>query len=728
MGERGRWLAAWGLLAAVPVAAWFASRVVVDNRLERWMDRDGEPAARHEAFRKTFGSDELLLVAVGGRPLFEPASLDLMLEGFEALEAIPGVVRAQGIPALFRDRFGGEDPKELRDELTSTPFYRDLLISRDGEVAGFVLEVEPGDDPAARRRLVAEVERAVAPLREGGFRVGLVGSTVLIAALDGLSESEARRSFPLAVLGSLALLAWLLRSVRAMAAAAVSAGVSVALALGLVAGLGGTLSMLTAALPALVWVLAISFSVHVLHRAMRRRHLSPPAEAVAVGTAESARGITFSAITTALGFASLVVAPLQPVRELGMYGAAGILIACLVSLTVTPLLARFAALPPSRRARDGQPPARRPWPIRNAGAVLFTAGCLAALALGSVPAIRLESNPLTFLPSGHPLARDYAWVAQELTGSYTAEIVLRTPEPWTEPAVWPILDQLGAKIAASPAVARVVSPLDLLRKLNQWDHGVDPVAYQLPQHREDAQRLLRQLDPIGRQALASLAAENEHEVRLSVVVRDMDERRFLALASEVRAHLDSLPPGYSGFVTGQVLRLVTAQKTLVATQLRSLALALVVIFAAVGIGLGSWPLTLAAVPANLVPVAVAFGAMAWLGIPLDAGTVMVASVALGIAVDSTIHFLLAYRAAATAPAEAAAIALVRVGPAIRDATLAATIGFLALATSAFMPIRYFGVLSALIMGVALACHLLVTPALLASSSRIRITGAETERR
>lgn len=191
------------------------------------------------------------------------------------------------------------------------------------------------------------------------------------------------------------------------------------------------------------------------------------------------------------------MAPLQPVRELGLYGAAGILIACLVSLTVTPLLASRVPIPASRQVRDGLAAPRRPWPIRHAGLVLLAAGCLAALALARVPAIRLESNPLSFLPSGHPLALDYAWVAQELTGSYTAEIVVRTPKAWTEPDVWPVLDRLGATMAASPAVARVVSPLDLLRKLNQWDHGVDPAAYRLPESSDDARRLVREFDRAG---------------------------------------------------------------------------------------------------------------------------------------------------------------------------------------------------------------------------------------
>ncbi len=89
---------------------------------------------------------------------------------------------------------------------------------------------------------------------------------MLITALDELSAREAALTFPLAVLGSLIVLAVLLRSPRAMAAVAGSSAVAVVLTLGLVAAVGGSLNMLTAALPALLWVLSLSYGVHIVSR------------------------------------------------------------------------------------------------------------------------------------------------------------------------------------------------------------------------------------------------------------------------------------------------------------------------------------------------------------------------------------------------------------------------------------------------------------------------------
>jgi hypothetical protein len=210
----------------------------------------------------------------------------------------------------------------------------------------------------------------------------------------------------------------------------------------------------------------------------------------------------------------------------------------------------------------------------------------------------------------------------------------------------------------------------------------------------------------------------------------MDEGRFLRLVREAQEGVDRLPAGWSGTVTGQVLRLAVAQQNLVSTQLRSLSLAFVMVFLAVFVGLRSWRLTLVAIPPNILPIAVTFASMAWLGIPLDAATVMVASVALGVAVDNSLHYLIEVsreRAAGSDAVDAARGALAIVAPTIAVATLAAFTGFASLVVSSFLPIRYYGALSAILMVAALVADLLVTPALLTAAVSLAPRRAESPR-
>ena len=717
-----RWIG-WVMLVAAVGAGWAARGLVVDNRLERWVGGRGETTDVYEEFRADFGSDEFLLVIIGGGDFFSPPVLDLMLDAAERMESIPGVVSVRGIPTFYRDLFGGEDPDALAEELTSTPFYRDLFISDDEQLAGILVRVEPADDPAARRRVVASVREALRPLVHAGREVRLVGSTALIVALDEVSESEARRTLPIALTGSLLMLALMLRSVRAMVVTGLCALISVVLTLGLAAVMGLSLNMVTTALAPLLWVLALSNSIHIMRRYQDLRVDRPLGEALGEALRQTTRACSLAAITTAAGFASLTTAGMGPVRELGLLAAIGVLLSLAVNLTVAPLLVEVLGVPPFRRHL--QPlkglKGRWSWGWRDHPRAVMAATAVLALAAAiTIPSIRVESDPVAFLPDDHPTTRAYRDLAGKIGGFYTLEIVLRTPDAWYAPEIWPVLDELSGRIGASPVVSKVLSPVDVLRKLNHWDNGFDPVAYRPPQTRGMTEEILAAAGDLGGGVLGELVLEDGRTVRLSVLVNEMEGRRFLALVDQARGALDDLPPGWSGLVTGQVLRLVDAQQTLVATQVRSLGLALVLVFGVIAAGLRSWRFTFTAVLPNMVPILVAFALMSVLRLPLDIGTVMVASIAVGIAVDNTVHVLenvRRRREEGMSTTEATEHTLRDIRPAMAATTATACAGFLALCTSDFVPIRAFGLLAAAAMIAALAADVLLLPSILVVRDR-----------
>jgi predicted RND superfamily exporter protein len=708
------------LVASTVVAAVAASRVRVDNRLERWVDADAEQARRYGEFRDRFGSDEFVVVAVTGRPLFDADSLDAILDAQERLEAVQGVARVDSLAAVYRDVFGAEDPEELAYEATSTPFYRGLFLSHDGENMALLVEVDPAEDARARHRIVTGLRQAVAPLSENGFTVDLVGSTVLVDALDEVSRREALRTFPFALVVSLLVLAVLLRSLRGMLVGAACAGATVLITLGLMVATGSELNMVSSALPPLLWVLALGNCIHVLQRYQRRREQEPVKAAVGGAVAEATRPCTLAALTTALGFLSLVVADMAPVREVGLFAAIGLLVSLPMNLVLCPELILLLRLPARRSVARGGAGLSSRAVLRRPQIVLTLAVVAALVAVATLPMVRAESNPITFLPSDHEVTRAYRSVGQRLAGFYSLEVVLETTAPWTDPRLWPVVDDFADRLAASPLVAKVLTPLDLLRKLRYWDGGFSPDEYVLPASQDEAEALVAGLDARGRALLDRLVVGESRTLRLSAIVNEMEESRFLELVAETRSALAQLPEGVDGWVTGVVLRLVEAQQHLVSSQVRSLGLACGVVFMAIGFGLRSWRLMLASVIPNLFPVLVMFSVMAVTGIPLDAATVMVASVALGTAVDNTIHLLAGYdrqRRAGDDPVTAVRATMERVGSALIITSLAAAIGFFSLCFSAFVPIRDFGLLAGITMLVALAADLLLVPALLVVGGR-----------
>lgn len=716
----GRWAraGALALMALGALAVPFAMRVHVDNRLERWVDAHGDAAHVYARFCGLFGSDEFVIGAYTGKGLFGAEALEEQIETLARLEAVPHVSRVSGIPAVFRDEFGGEDLDALREEFLSTPFYRNVLISDDGRVGGLLVEANAPGTPEGRRDLMRGIENAFFPLRESGWEVHLVGPPQLNVALDELSAGEAQRVFPLAVVCAVVVLLLLFRSIRATVVALACAALSILLTIGLMGLMGRSMTMVTSAMPSLLWVLVLSNIIHILRRYQRYRVNASLPDALRRALRETAPACVLAAVTTAFGFGSLLVAEMVPVRELGAFAAVGLLISLAVNLLAGPLLIRWLGVPAPRHAASAAPK----WPgallrftRRRAKAVLIVSAIIVVVALTSVARIRIESDPLVFLPPDSPVLRDYHFVGERLSGFYALELLIDTPGGWLRPEVWQSLDHVAAVLSSMPAVARVNSPLDLLRKLKQWDNGFEPVSYALPENTEAARALLADMNDSGRAALRRLAADSGDVVRMSVLVRVMGSHEFHEVVRAAEGALQGLPSPMHGQATGIVLQLVNAQLDLVYTQLESLGLAFLIVFGCIGVGLRSWRLTLISIPPNLLPILSAFTIMAAAGIALDAATVMMASVALGIAVDDTIHMLSAYRdqrRAGHTSVDSVETGFRQVAPPMMMTTAVACIGFFALCVSAFVPIQYFGGLSGVAMLVALAADLIMVPAIL----------------
>ncbi len=694
--------------------------MTVDNRLERWEGSDRHQADIYDDFKAAFGSDEFVLIVLWDGTLFQPETLDTMMDVADSLEKIPGVTRVQGLPVVYRDLFGGEDIEALEEEMTGTPFYRDLFISSDGKTAAISATVTPPDTPLGRRVIMRSVREAIRPLEEAGFTVGLVGAASMIDALDRMSKYESLRSIAVALILSLLALAMLSRSVRVMAVGGVCAGVAVMLTTALLVVTGHSLNMINSVLPGLLWVLSLSGIIHLVRRV--RHHLADHDmdRALTEALVDTTRPIVLASITTAAGFLSLMAAGMVPVRELGFFAAIGILLTLVVNLTVGPLLIRLLRVPPMPASTDADFHGR--WLHLGSNrprTVIGVALLLVMAAVISLPFIRVASNPLEFLPQDHPTSRHYHRVEKTLGGFYTLEVILDLPGQWTDPALWGVIDGLTDDLGSSPIVPRVISPLDILRKLQQWDDSGESASYRLPISHDDARDLLGHLDESGRRMLSAFVAHEGTTIRLSAVVNETDELRFLDLVEQTRLDLAGIPFGFSGHITGQVLQLVEARQTLVNSQLRSLGLALVVIFFVIAVGLRSLKLTALSVLPNVVPILSAFGLMAVRGIALDAATIMVASIALGIAVDDTVHLMVAIDREKNNGDKAGRIrnALEHVGPALVLTTGVTCTAFFSLMTSDFVPIRHFGLLSGVAIVVALAADLWLVPALLVVFNR-----------
>jgi predicted RND superfamily exporter protein len=299
---------------------------------------------------------------------------------------------------------------------------------------------------------------------------------------------------------------------------------------------------------------------------------------------------------------------------------------------------------------------------------------------------------LKFFPEDSTVARDYAFIGRNLTGFYTVELDVHGDESLSSDMLDSI-KLLDRDLRGTPSVVRV-------------DHLGN--ASQIPKTAGGGTLLKGLTERFYRED------EKEVSYRVCVLVNAMGSTEFYPLLERIRAGAERrLPQGAKYDLTGVVSLLNDAQGALIKTQIESFASAFAIIVLMIGLLFRSPRSALASILPNLLPIALTFATMALCAIRLDAATVMIASVAIGIAVDNTIYFLAVYRVEARAgkkALEAVEATFASIGEPIFYTSIVAAAGFGILACAQFRPLIYFGVLTALTMITAMAGTILLAPA------------------
>ena len=709
-------LAAAGVLVAVLVALPLLARLEVDNSIEAWIDRSEESFLTYQRFLDEFGSEEYLLVVYEA-----PAELndDFLFEltdlRFE-LEQIDGVRFAIDLSSL-RGKLAGPAATDFASDVRSSPFYRGFLISDDGaHLATWLMLDLPS--PSARIPLVGAVESVVRQ-RWPDRDVRLAGTPAISAALDHSSRRSARTLFPFVFLVSGAMLVYHYRRLLTVVVPLVSVGSGIVVTLALLERFGGTIDMISSTLPSVLWILGLSTSVHLL--SCRRRLLAAgvePEAAALEAMREVARPCQFSALTTSLGFLAVASSAMQPVRQVGVFAALGILICLATNFLLFPAL----SILDGRRATLTT---ARSWPVRvghlalaRPATILAIAGLATVLLVVSMGRIRAESNVVSFLKPETSIATTYRDVLPGLTGPFSLELLVDPPGEVDTLETFHELERLEAVVAETPGIVKALSPVGLVKQIHRVTAGEG--SWELPPDEESFSLAWQRTSTSFDTELATLYDEESGTVRISLLASPMDSGAHRRLVSELRSRLATeAREEWRPRLTGIVDLLVSMHTELVRSQVRSFLLAFVLIGPMIALLLRSPRYALLSLPPNLFPVLVALGTMGAVGIRLDPATVMIAAMALGIAVDDTIHFLTRYRTERERAGRLEALdrTFSAVADPIAETSMVAAAGFLVLLLSDFVPLIYFGLLTALALAAALVADLLVLPALLVAIDR-----------
>ncbi len=745
LAARGRLAAAALLLLnLLPLPALL--RLHVDNAPEVYFPEEA-PAVRFEAaLRARFPQDEVLVALLrppaGTDPLalFDDAFLGRLQAVAERLEAHPLVDRVLTLTTLEHiegtaDGFtvtplaapdDGRTPRERRRRALGDRFAPGFVVSRDGDTAALI--VRPvGLRGSAQRVEVLEATRA-ALAAEGlePWVAGLAGEVALaVAQLESMVRDSAT-FIPVLVLTGLALVGWLFRRMLAVALTGLAIGAVVLSTVAVIALWGRPYTLVSAMIPALLTALTVALLIHLFNAvrlADRRGHRREAR--IRRALEEIARPARYTALTTAAGLGSLALSPVAPIATFGIAAGIGaLLLYPVVVVLVAAVLARYdrGRWPAGAGARWLDRLVRRAARLgmRRAGAVAALTLALSAAAVPAVLAVRAETDLYRFFGEDHPLTRATRLAESKLSGVGTLEVYLEGPgrDALKAPERLAALLALQGWLEAQPEVDRTASAAELVEEMNWAFHGEDPAHRRLPGSRRLVAQYLFVYD--GRD-LWELADRELAAARLPMNLAIHGANAIEAFIGRLEARLEESPPADLRWRVAGLGRLFADQEDLLVTgQLRSLAGALALVFALM---LALWRSLRAAALCmlpNLAPVLLIFALMGGLGVWLDMATAMIASVAIGIAVDDTIHVYEGYRrrrAAGVGTVLALGRTYAQAGRAITLTTFVLGAQFLLLGTSAFVPTVEFGLLSAAGLVAALLFDLLLLPAILVLAAR-----------
>lgn len=714
-------LVALPTLLAVPQLA----DLEVDNALEVWLPPSGAEQRRYQEFVREFGSEEYVLVIYPlGLPLeegFLERLVDLRFE-LEEIEGVAGVYDLSGIYSRFYALLG----RERFERDLATPFYSRFLVSEDRELAATWVLLDLASD-VGRESVVDGIRAGVE--RAGLESFWLAGSPVLNQALDDSSTGAARRFFPLVFLVSCLLLLGVFKRFAGIVIPVVSVGCGLIWTMALLVVQGDSLDMVTVTLPPVLWVVGLATSIHLLARSQARLRGGDDVEPALTDTlTELIPPCVMSAVTTAIGFGALTVSSMRPVEAMGRYAALGVFCCLASNLLLFPSLGRWWGRHGGRWSETSSVARRLEWVgaavVARPRTIVAVSAALVVVAVFGLIRLEADSNVIEFFADDTRIATTYEEVVPAITGPYSLEVLLEPPEGVRSLPTLERIDRLSEELGDLTGVARVLSVVDFVKKASMATE--DPSApYDLPADEEALAVAWDRVDRHLADEVGSLVG-SQGTVRLSVIARPMGSTAHGRLVERLEEVLDRDElSAWKPRVTGVVTLLVELQDELLRSQIRSFGLAFLLIVPLILVFFRSPAYAAASLPPNLVPIVLVLGSMGYVGIPLDPATVMIAAIALGLAVDDTIHFLGHYRRLrrdGAAVERAAVDTLVAVGRALWITTAVVAAGFSMLCFSSFRPLLFFGLLSAVTAVAALVGNLVLLPAVLMLPRSAKVDG------
>ena len=732
-----------GVGAITLFLGFFSFRIDLNQRPDELMFKDDPEYPRLQAFFEEFGYDEMVAAAYSADNVLEAENLQRIRKITEELNQLEGVTRVVSIgnaedvfvqdgslivgPLVRSMPENTQEQEALKQRIEENPLYDGLLVSKDNSIALFDITLDAKLEVEERDAVLERIDEIFSKEGDGNPHY-MAGSPIGRSELFRCMRRDFSTLLPMGIFLLILAMYLIFRNYLCVLLPFVAISLSVVWTVGVMYLAGTELNFFSVLIPTILFIIGTSDCVHILSQYQDcRETCSTKSEAVRRTIGLMLVPCSLTTLTTMIGFLSLAACRIEALRLFGIFSAVGMGFAFLLSITLLPI---GLSIGDTRPLSLRKPPSEaflgilgRMHRFNVSGKRLFLPVFLALFLVAGYGAFRLqlETDPAKFFGRKMRVVTDMLFIEQKLGGFIPFFVVIEGHERdrIKDPLLLDKVDRLGAFIRQQEGVDKVVSGADLIKYMNFRLQENDPSAYRIPEDRRAVAELLLMASISDESGIMARFFDDDYsKASLAIRFRYHDFDSYKRLMDAILPYLDSefrAVPHVTTYVTGTNMMLANTLMPFLQGLKQGLVLAGVAIFTLMIVLFRSLWVGFISMLANVLPIAITFGFMGLLGISLNFATAPLAAIALGIAIDDTIHFLSRFKREFSLDHDyegAIARTMTSVGKPILITSVILTAGFFIFLLSNFQYTRNMGMLISLTVIGAIIGDLILLPVLL----------------
>jgi hydrophobe/amphiphile efflux-3 (HAE3) family protein len=733
--------------------AYHARSIRIDSSIESLLPKNDIEKDYYYEIRKVFGSDEIGVIGLITDNIYTQEVLEKISRITDEIAKIPGVEKAISItnaidpvtdilePPLIMPKIPSlqKDFDALRQKLAGMPIYLKNIVSEDGRAAAINIFFANMDDDEFLRLGIDDTIQAVVERENGPEKLYYTGLPHFKVHSAKSMKKDLMYFVPLVLSCMLMVLFISFRSVLGTLLPVFTVLIGLIWTLGIMVLTGASISLGCIALPPLILALGATYSLHVISEYYEQALPGRTVQDVVLETLRNiAAPVFITAMTTVLGFFSLSVNRIRGIQDMGIYASVGITIAFIMSVVFVPAVLAGIRLP--KQVHDDFSPKLAAFlrkvgdfDIRHHVLIIIIGAIIVILSVWQMFSIEVDSNFHSFFRKNDPIRQATDAINNDLVGSMAFYVVIDGEQENIIKQYDSLkrIRKLQNYIDSLSGVDKTISFVDYCELvdrsiqedilLNEENNDGEAKPSEIKTFWENPP----QLEGVGE--IVFLSPKNfSRVVNLNLSRSNILVRTTLSRSKDIKATVkkinafakETFPPEFKVHATGKLVLLTRTTSDIVIGQIKSLSIAAGVIFIIMWAMFLSRRVGVIAMIPNVFPIVVFFGLMGATGTYLNLGTSVIAAIALGIAVDDTVHLMVRLSSAIKSlpnQTEALLQSITTVGKPVVYSTILLCLGFGTLYFSSFVPIQEFGFLAAITVMVALFADLLRLPAFLTTT-------------